>query len=138
MIRDFHDEVGENRLILVGGNNLVPFAQILWILGSHHWSGGLALFPYSEHYSGKILTKFFEYLYFNIPIVCSNFYVWEEFVRCNDYGVVVDCESVDYKDIVSKVELYKLRDVKSEIEDKYSWDSQFLKLNNMYFDLYAS
>ncbi|MBM3453984.1 MAG: glycosyltransferase family 4 protein [Bacteroidetes bacterium] len=138
MIRDFQDEIGENRLILVGGNTLVPFAQILWILGSHRWAAGLALFPYSEHYSGKILTKFFEYLYFNIPVVCSNFPVWEYFVQCNDYGVVVDCDSVDYTNIVSKVELYRLRDVKCEIEDKYSWESQFLKLNNMYKNIFVS
>lgn len=51
---------------------------------------GLAIFPVTDHYLKKELTKFFEYMMAGIPIICSNFPVWESFIRKYNCGLVVD------------------------------------------------
>ena len=51
---------------------------------------GMAIFPKSDHYLRKELTKFFEYMTAGIPIVCSNFPVWESFIKKYNCGLVVD------------------------------------------------
>ena len=51
---------------------------------------GLALFPYTEHYAEKELTKFFEYMKAGIPILCSDFPSWKEFVLKHRCGIAVN------------------------------------------------
>ena len=54
------------------------------------WLAGLALFPPTEHYAKKELTKFFEYMNAGLPIICSNFPSWEAFVNLHGCGIAVD------------------------------------------------
>ncbi|WP_338553999.1 glycosyltransferase [Paenibacillus sp. KS-LC4] len=54
------------------------------------WLAGLALFPPTEHYAKKELTKFFEYMNAGLPIICSNFPSWEAFVKLHECGIAVD------------------------------------------------
>ncbi|GAB3063555.1 glycosyltransferase [Salinicoccus sesuvii] len=55
-----------------------------------NWLAGIALFPPTEHYMKKELTKFFEYMNAGLPIVCSNFPVWKAFVEKHKCGIAVD------------------------------------------------
>lgn len=55
-----------------------------------NWLAGLALFPPTEHYKKKELTKFFEYMNAGIPIICSDFPVWKDFVERYECGIAVD------------------------------------------------
>lgn len=57
---------------------------------SENWLAGIALFPPTEHYMKKELTKFFEYMNAGLPIVCSNFPIWKEFIEKYQCGIVVD------------------------------------------------
>ncbi|MEC5425938.1 glycosyltransferase [Virgibacillus sp. C22-A2] len=57
---------------------------------SHNWLAGLALFPPTDHYMKKELTKFFEYMNAGLPIICSNFPVWEKFIETYKCGIAVD------------------------------------------------
>ncbi|MBP1971487.1 glycosyltransferase involved in cell wall biosynthesis [Virgibacillus natechei] len=57
---------------------------------SRNWLAGIALFPPTEHYMKKELTKFFEYMNAGLPIICSNFPVWKEFVETYECGIAVD------------------------------------------------
>lgn|SRR5699024_3294484 len=55
-----------------------------------NWLAGIALFPPTEHYMKKELTKFFEYMNVGLPIICSDFPVWKEFVEKYECGIAVD------------------------------------------------
>ena len=55
-----------------------------------NWLAGIALFPPTEHYMKKELTKFFEYMNAGLPIICSNFPVWEKFMETYQCGIAVD------------------------------------------------
>jgi glycosyltransferase involved in cell wall biosynthesis len=55
---------------------------------------GLALSERSGVYEDTIPTKFFEYAYHGIPIVCSNFHWWRQWVEEHRCGVVVDPRDV--------------------------------------------
>lgn len=55
-----------------------------------NWLAGIALFPPTEHYMKKELTKFFEYMNAGLPIICSNFPVWKDFVETHQCGIAVD------------------------------------------------
>jgi len=55
-----------------------------------NWLAGIALFPPTDHYMKKELTKFFEYMNAGLPIICSNFPVWKNFVEKYECGIAVD------------------------------------------------
>lgn len=57
---------------------------------SENWLAGIALFPPTDHYMKKELTKFFEYMNAGLPILCSNFPIWKEFVETYQCGLAVD------------------------------------------------
>jgi glycosyltransferase involved in cell wall biosynthesis len=106
---------------------------------SGNWTAGLAVFPKTPHYYEKELTKFFEYMLYGIPIVCSNFPIWENIVCQNKVGRVVNPEKLD--DIVSIItEIHAnqfFRDTiiinaRNAVTTKYNWDSEFIKLLNLY------
>lgn len=50
---------------------------------------GLALFEPHPNYRDSMPTKFYEYLYFGLPIICSDVPRWREFVERHDCGAVV-------------------------------------------------
>jgi len=57
---------------------------------SQQWLAGIALFPPTEHYMQKELTKFFEYMNVGLPIICSDFPLWKEFIEKHQCGIAVD------------------------------------------------
>lgn len=79
-----------DRVVITGVEEYVPWEQIEDAYFNQRWLAGLALFPPSEHYEKKELTKFFEYMYAQIPILCSDFPAWKEFVEKYDCGLAVD------------------------------------------------
>jgi glycosyltransferase involved in cell wall biosynthesis len=50
---------------------------------------GLALCEPHPNHTGSLLTKFYEYLHYGLPIICSDFPLWHEFVETHDCGAVV-------------------------------------------------
>src|SRR5690625_7060450 len=59
------------------------------------WLAGLAIFPPTEHYRKKELTKFFEYMNAGLPIISSDFPVWKEFMDTYECGIAVDPNNDD-------------------------------------------
>lgn len=88
---------GDNgpRIKITGVGHYVPREEIEDASFERQWLAGLALFPPTEHYKKKELTKFFEYMYAEIPILCSNFPAWEEFIEKHDCGIAVDPNNDD-------------------------------------------
>ena len=70
-----------DRLHLVSEEVGVNFNEILKYYHNNTWLFGLALFPYSDHYYDKELTKFFEYFYFDTVPLASKFSTGRCFLR---------------------------------------------------------
>lgn len=82
--------VSKNRLRIEGVDQYIPKKDIDSQYISQKWLAGLALFPPTEHYMKKELTKFFEYMNAGIPIICSNFPIWKQFIEKYNCGIAVD------------------------------------------------
>jgi|SRR5699024_1596992 len=57
---------------------------------NEHWLAGIAIFPPTDHYMKKELTKFFEYMNAGLPIICSDFPTWKAFIDQYECGITVD------------------------------------------------
>ncbi len=77
------------RLVLTGAGRYVPFGEIMAEYRKGGLLAGLALFPETEHYREKELTKFFEYMAVGLPVVASDFPVWRRLIADNGVGLCV-------------------------------------------------
>lgn len=50
---------------------------------------GLALCEPHPNHVGSLLTKFYEYLHYGLPLICSDFPLWRRFVEKHECGAVV-------------------------------------------------
>ena len=107
-----------------------PFEEIVEIYQQRDWDVGLAIFPPSPHYEEKELTKFFEYAFFGIPIVASNFKYWREVVEGNRLGVCVDPTSIEAIRAILKKDI--IGNGMSEYADRHNWLSQIDNLTELY------
>lgn len=80
----------EDRLHFEGIDRFVEKEVIEERYLERNWLAGIALFPPTDHYMKKELTKFFEYMNAGLPIICSNFPVWKNFVEKYQCGIAVD------------------------------------------------
>ncbi|WP_027965251.1 glycosyltransferase [Halalkalibacillus halophilus] len=92
----------KDRIHINGIDQFIKKEEIDQTYLSRNWLAGLALFPPTDHYLKKELTKFFEYMNAGIPILCSNFPKWKEFVERYQCGLVVD--PYDEKEIHDAIE----------------------------------
>lgn len=77
----------------IGWESYVPWPELARLYERAHI--GLALFEPLPNHTGSILSKFYEYIYFGLPIVASNFPLWEAFLKSNGCGVCVDRSDMD-------------------------------------------
>lgn len=98
-------EAGEKKeqLMIEGIDQFIEREEIDDKYISRKWLAGIALFPPTQHYKKKELTKFFEYMSAGLPILCSNFPVWKKFMDKYQCGIAVDPyneeeikEAIDY------------------------------------------
>jgi len=56
----------------------------------YRWADvGLALCEPHPNHMGSLLTKFYEYLHYGLPLICSDFPLWRRFVKTHECGAVV-------------------------------------------------
>ena len=107
-----------------------------------NWLAGIALFPPTEHYKKKELTKFFEYMNAGIPVICSDFPVWKKFIETYNCGIAVD----PYDDEAISQALSYLRDNpevaremgengKKAVIKELNWHTEEQKLISWYKEL---
>lgn len=96
-----------------------------------NWLAGVALFPPTAHYKKKELTKFFEYMNAELPVICSDFPVWKAFVEKYDCGIAVDPEddaaikdALDYLKHNPKRASQMGRNGKKAVMEELNWQSQ--------------
>lgn len=82
-----------DRLHIEGMDTFIEREDIDAKYVERNWLAGLALFPPTDHYMQKELTKFFEYMSAGIPIICSDFPMWKEFMERYKCGMAVDPDS---------------------------------------------
>ncbi len=130
----------DKRLLMEGvGTAKVPRKRLDELTGNHRWLAGLALFPKTDHFKEKELTKFFEYMRDGIPILCSDMPAWKEFVEENGVGIAVDPEN----DAAIRAALERLiaspeeciemgRRGQQLVFERYRWDREAEKLIDLY------
>ncbi|WP_158859870.1 glycosyltransferase [Lunatibacter salilacus] len=141
LARELEKSIGENvdRMRLIGKGEFVPFDQITTKYLERKWVAGLAIFPKTKHYEKKELTKFFEYMTYGLPIICSDFPVWKALVEENQCGIAVDPDN--FAEIEKAITtLYEDQTVyeqmckngRNAVLNKYNWEVQESKLLQVY------
>lgn len=101
---------------------------------------GLVVLLPGYGYDEALPIKLFEYMLFGLPVVCSNFPLWQEIVSEDDCGVAVDPEDVQeisnavitLRDDPARMQEMAMRGNQAVL-DRYSWLVERTKL----FDLYG-
>jgi len=126
------------RLTLITDPDSIPFSVIEQHYMSSKYNFGLALFPKSDHYMDKELTKFFEYTKFSLPVLCSNFPLWVELIEGNGVGIALESDDPaynialqnriqdSYADMIENCELFCRQ---------YSWESELSKVESLYHNI---
>ena len=131
-----------DRLSISNPGIYVPFEQIRELYLEKDWLCGLAIFPCSKHYEKKELTKFFEYMMYGIPVVCSDFHAWRDLIEGNEVGIVVDpgninkaIESIEW--LRKNPEKRKImgENGKKLVKEYYNWAKEEAKLLDLYRSL---
>ena len=135
----------EGKIEIVGVNQFVPGEVIDEFYAKDSFRAGLAIFPRSDHYFKKELTKFFEYMGAGLPIIASNFPTWKRLIEGNSCGICVDPD--DTEQIASAViyicnhpEAAKTmgENGRNAVELKYSWEREEQNLFKLYETLFSS
>lgn len=107
-----------------------------------NWIAGLAIFPATDHYLKKELTKFFEYMSAGLPIICSNFPKWQAFIDQHQCGITVNPDNK--QEWIDAVDYLKNNPIEAEtmgyngrkaVLNELSWESQETKLLAWYDQL---
>lgn len=107
-----------------------------------NWLAGIAIFPPTEHYKKKELTKFFEYMNAGLPIICSDFPTWKSFIEKYECGLAVDPNNDEQirRAIATlrndKALSYQLgENGRQAVENELNWKTEEAKLLIWYNDL---
>ena len=103
------------------------------------WTAGLSIFPFSEHYYEKELTKFFEYMAAGLPMVVSDFPNWRAIVESAECGFAINPARLE--DAVDRINWLHANPAtrlamgangREAVESRYSWASQRQNLLDFY------
>ncbi|MCD4658336.1 MAG: glycosyltransferase [Planctomycetes bacterium] len=132
-------DIINKQLFIIDGNKYLPYDEMIQQYNSKQWVCGLAIFPYNPHYIKKILGKFYEYMYMKIPIICSDFPVWNNFIAENKCGISVNPNEM--ASITKAIDwLIKHPDEAKQmgenghnaVKARYNWEIQEAKLISIY------
>lgn len=126
---------------LIGEGEFVPFSEIT----THYQAKamvGIALFPPTDHYLKKELTKFFEYMSVGLPIIASNFPVWEQLIKKNGLGFCIDpqddqalLEAITWIQSHPSEALEMGQRGKELVQNQFNWHHEEKKLIGLYESL---
>jgi glycosyltransferase involved in cell wall biosynthesis len=130
------------RLHIPGKGRHMSFHEITEYYAQGDWLAGIALFPESDHYRQKELTKFFEYMAVGLPIIASNFPAWVDLIEKQGFGLCVD--PGNFKELGNAINW--LRDHPDQamamgqrgreaVRKKYNWEIEAKKLLAFYDQL---
>ena len=119
----------------------IPFEQVADLL--QHSAIGLSLLTPGNNTDGKngnmANTKIFEQMTAGLPIVCTNFVRWKEFVDGYDCGICVDPRSVEevskaINRLLDNPEVARKKGLNGRraIEERFNWNNEEKKLLTLY------
>ncbi len=115
----------------------IPHPEALQLISEG--SIGLSLLHPFPNYVESLPTKLFEYMTAGIPVVTSNFPLWEEIVEVNSCGICVN--PLDPKEIAEAIEYLinhpeESREMgengRKAVLEKYNWENESKKLLKVY------
>jgi len=102
----------------------------------------LILFEDSENYKKKILTKFYEYMLFGLPIIATDYPEWVSFFKANRCGITINPKNPksfvkEMNNLIYNNNLLKEYSIngRKAVFEKYNWNSEAVKLLNIYSKL---
>ncbi|ENH96577.1 group 1 glycosyl transferase [Gracilibacillus halophilus YIM-C55.5] len=132
-----HDQ--RDSLVFDGIDQFVEREAIDRYYVKHDWLAGVAIFPPTEHYKKKELTKFFEYMSAGLPIICSNFSAWEQFIEAYQCGITVNPydeeaikQSIEYLQNHPQEAKRMGENGRKAVLEELSWQTQEQKLVQWY------
>ncbi|MCA5014446.1 MULTISPECIES: glycosyltransferase family 4 protein [unclassified Enterococcus] len=103
---------------------------------------GLCLLHPVPNYQESLATKMFEYMASGLPMIISNFPLWQQFVNENQCGLT--CDPQDVQEIIEKIEQLANspetrtkygRHSQQQFREKYNWHVEETKLLSFYREL---
>jgi glycosyltransferase involved in cell wall biosynthesis len=94
------------------------------------------------NYLDSLPVKMFEYMVVGLPVICSNFPLWEKIINSNDCGLCVNpldpsaiADAIDYF-VTHPEEAERMgRNGQQAVKEKYNWSIEEQKLLNFYQSL---
>lgn len=134
--------IQRSRIRIIGVDSFVSPEIIAGYTHRGKWLAGLALFPETQHYAKKELTKFFEYMSAGLPVIASNFPAWKSVIEENNCGFCLSPQDLQgISQAVARLqgdpELARNLGVngKKSVSSKYHWETQAGKLVGLYKDI---
>ena len=116
-----------DRFIMVGGNEYVPYEEILDLIRNCRF--GTALYSLKPHIKGKMPTKFYEYMAFDKPLIYTKEESWDAFNYEEKLGLPYSgVESGRY--IWQMLEAWEKQAFQHE-SGSYSWEGEESELKRM-------
>ncbi|TDM20845.1 glycosyltransferase [Macrococcoides canis] len=100
---------------------------------------GLVLLEKNERFSESLPIKMFEYMAAGIPVIATQFKLWEKIIKESSAGICINPK--DTNDIIKKIEMLlsnpilmkKMGDSgRNYVTEKYNWENEEKKLLNLY------
>lgn len=130
---------------LVNYHGLIPMDKVFTDVYANS-SIGMALLDYIPLCKGKVgnlsNTKFFEYMYMGLPLICTDFDLWKEIIIKENCGICVCphdvdeiAEAINY--LINNPEVARRmgQNGRRAIINKYNWGSEEKKLFELYFNI---
>jgi glycosyltransferase involved in cell wall biosynthesis len=104
-------------------------------------AGVVTFLPAPNHCNAQP-NKMFEYMSAGLPVICSNFPLWEEIIEANECGICVNPS--DYKAIADGIKKIATsftlggkfgKNGEVAIKEKYNWEAESKKLIDLYKNL---
>lgn len=129
----------EGILERVGWDTYVPWEQLV----QQYTAADIGVVLGTEHPNQikKIPTKFYEYLHYGLPIICTNFPVWRQFIERHNCGAVVPSGGESQVlDVIRHWrkhpgEYRRRSDAALQAAQDYRWKSMGQRLIDLYDDL---
>lgn len=106
----------------------IPYSKIQSVLKK----GGIALLPYQPNKSTKekIPTKFYEYLYYHIPMIIQKNSIWEDFLEPYKAAIFIDFKNFNPEKVIRQINEFAFYSGK-KVGEEVIWNGEDKKFLNI-------